>query len=75
MQREGEMQNGYGTKLGASLLRFENAFGRFGLRACCIRPIAWALRSQFNQIVVVITAVEYHSTAGEISAGCRRCCK
>jgi hypothetical protein len=68
MQREGEMQNGNSTKLGASMLRFENAFGPFGLRACCMRPIARSVRSQFNQIVVVISTVEYHSTGGEISA-------
>ena len=71
MEREGEMQNGNCTKLGASMLRFENAFGPFGLRACCMRPIPWSLRPQVNQILVVITTVEYHSTGGEISARCR----
>jgi len=71
MEGEGEMQNAHCKKLGASMLRFENAFGHIGLRACCMRPIAWSVRPQFNQILVVITTVEYRSTGTEISARCR----
>lgn len=71
MDREVEMQNGPSKKLGASLLRFEDAFGDIGLRACRMRPIAWAPRSTFNQILVVLSPVEYGCTAGRISARCR----
>ena len=71
MDREVEMQNGTGKKLGASLLRFEDAFGDIGLWASCMRPVAWALRSKFNQILVVLSTIEYSCTAGGISARCR----
>ena len=57
MDREVEMQNRNGKELGASLLRFEDAFGDIGLRACCMRPIAWAPRSTFNQILVVLSTI------------------
>jgi len=72
MEREGEMQNGHGKKLGASMLRFENAFGHIGLRACCMWPIAWSVRSKFNQILVVLSPIECSCTAGGSSARCRR---
>ncbi len=71
MEGEGEMQNAHCKKLGASMLRFENAFGHIGLRACCMRPIAWALRSKFDQILVVLSPIGYSCTAGGISARCR----
>ena len=66
MDREVEMQNGNCKKLGASLLRFEDAFGDIGLWASCMRPIAWALRSKFNQILVVLSTIEHSCTAGRI---------